>query len=75
MQEEKATSNSDLPRRMIDVDGSVVDVFPLLVEEAALEALLRDLFENHWHEITFGPIIQGAAYELKAPSPPTHWDV
>jgi hypothetical protein len=57
---------------MTDVDGSRIDVFPLPVEEAALEALLRDLFENHWHEMTFGPIIQGAAYELKAPSPPTH---
>ena len=34
--------------------------------------MLRDLFENHWREITFGPIIQGAAYELKAPSLPTH---
>src|SRR5262249_9672658 len=30
------------------------------------------LFENHWHEINFGPTIQGAAYEFKAPSPPTH---
>lgn len=72
MQDDTATFNADLSRRMIDVDGSAVDVFPLPVEEAALEALLRDLFENHWHEITFGPIIQGAAYELKAPSPPTH---
>jgi hypothetical protein len=71
MQEETAASNADLPRRMTDVDGSRIDVFPLPVEEAALEALLRHLFENHWHEITFGPIIQGAAYELKAPSPPT----
>jgi hypothetical protein len=57
---------------MIEVDGSAIDVFPLPVEEAALEALLRDLFENHWREITFGPIIQGAAYEFKASSPPTH---
>jgi hypothetical protein len=46
---------------MIDVDGSAIDVFCLPVEEAALAALLRDLFENHWREITFGPIIQGAA--------------
>jgi hypothetical protein len=57
---------------VIDVDGSAVDVFPLRVEEAALEVVLRDLFENHRYEITFGPIIQGAAYEFKAPSLPTH---
>lgn len=48
---------------MIDVDGASVDIFPLPVEEATLEALLRDLFENHWREIT---------YEFRAPSPPTH---
>jgi hypothetical protein len=72
MREEASLSNGNRPRRMIDVDGSAIDVFPLPVEEAALEALLRDLFENHWREITFGPIIQGAAYEFKAPSPPTH---
>jgi hypothetical protein len=57
---------------MIDVDGSAVDIFPLPLEEATLDALLRDLFENHWREITFGPIIQGAAYEFKASSPPTY---
>jgi len=37
-----------------------------------LEALLRDLFVRHWQEISFGPIIQGAAYELEAPSAPSH---
>jgi hypothetical protein len=70
MREEVSIANQ--PQRMIDVDGSAVDVFPLPVEEAALVALLRDLFENHWREITFGPIIQGAAYEFKASSRPTH---
>jgi hypothetical protein len=68
MQEEASISNADRPQRMIDVDGSAVDIFPLPVEEAALEALLRDLFENHWREITFGPIIEGAAYEFRAPT-------
>ncbi|MGH6830273.1 MAG: DUF7676 family protein, partial [Methylocella sp.] len=72
VQEEASISNADRPRRMIDVDGSAVDIFPLPVAEAALEALLRDLFENHWREITFGPIIEGAAYEFRASSPPTH---
>jgi hypothetical protein len=59
MQEEASISKADRPRRMIDVDGASVDIFPLPVEEATLEALLRDLFENHWREITFGPIIEG----------------
>ncbi|MFQ5749605.1 MAG: hypothetical protein ACE5H3_09135 [Planctomycetota bacterium] len=37
-----------------------------------LERLLRDLFENHWKEITFGPCIQGAVFEIKAVGPPRH---
>lgn len=35
-----------------------------------LEALLRDLFERHWRGLTFGPIVQGAAWELHADGPP-----
>ncbi|MGE0195167.1 MAG: hypothetical protein AB7P48_06035, partial [Methylocystis sp.] len=33
--------------------------------------LMRDLFENHWNEIVFGPIVQGAAWEIHANRPPT----
>ncbi|SFK34452.1 DUF7676 family protein [Methylocapsa palsarum] len=74
MTHEERTKSADeaQPRREVDVDGSPVDIFALPADEETLEELLRDLFENHWREITFGPIIQGAAYEFKAPSPPTH---
>lgn len=58
-------------RRAVEADGASADLFALPTDEAALEALLRDLFVSHWHEITFGPIVQGAAYELKAPSAPS----
>ncbi len=58
--------------RVTDEDGSVLEVFALPTDEASLEALLRDLFENHWQDITFGPIIQGAAWEMQAPAAPTH---
>jgi hypothetical protein len=59
------------PRRVVDPDGTPVDVFALPTDSASLEALLRDLFENHWREITFGPIIQGAAWEMRADQAPT----
>lgn len=59
-------------QRIIDEDRSAVDVFPLPTDEASLTALLRDLFEAHWREITFGPIVQGAAWEFRASSAPTH---
>jgi hypothetical protein len=58
-------------RRVVEADGATCDLFPLPVDEAPLESLLRSLFVDHWREITFGPIIQGAAFEFKAPSPPT----
>jgi hypothetical protein len=60
------------PSRIIDDDGSTVDVFPLPTDPASLEALLRDLFETHWAEIVFGPIIEGAAFEIHVDRPPTH---
>lgn len=61
-----------VPRRVIDTDGTPLDVFALPTDSASLEALLRDLFENHWREITFGPIIQGAAWEMRADKAPTY---
>jgi hypothetical protein len=57
--------------RVVDEDGATVEVFPLPTDETSLEALLRELFEEHWQEITFGPIIQGAAWELRAAEAPS----
>ena len=59
------------PKRMIEPDGTPLDVFSLPTDPASLEELLRDLFENHWQEITFGILIQGAAWEMKTDKPPT----
>jgi hypothetical protein len=55
-----------------DPDGASVEIFPLPTDAATLEELLRDLFEQHWDKITFGPLIQGAAWEIRAPHAPTH---
>ena len=52
-------------------DGRLkADVWPLPLDEAFLEAMLRDLFTNHWRELTFGPMIPGGAYELRCPAAP-----
>jgi hypothetical protein len=59
------------PQRIADDDGTPLDVFPLPVDEATLVLLLRDLFETHWDKIVFGPLIQGAAWEIRAEAPPT----
>jgi hypothetical protein len=60
------------PPRVTDPDGATVEIFPLPSDEMSLELLLGDLFEKHWDKITFGPLIQGAAWEIRAPHAPTH---
>lgn len=64
------TTTFTAPRRVTDEDGAQLDVFDLPADEASLEALLRDLFGRHWDKIVFGPIIQGAAWEIRATAPP-----
>ncbi len=59
------------PKRIVEPDGAALDVFSLPTDPASLEELIRDLFENHWREIVFGPIIQGAAWEIHADRAPT----
>jgi len=54
-----------------DPDGATVEIFPLPTDEASLEAMFRDLFEQHWDKIIFGPLIQGAAWEFRAQHAPT----
>ena len=63
-------SQTTRPKRQIEADGAPVDVFALPTDEASLEKLLRELFAEHWDDITFGPLIQGAAWEMKAPRAP-----
>ena len=58
------------PERQIEPDGAPVDVFNLPIDAESLEAILRELFVEHWQDITFGPIIQGAAWEMKAAQAP-----
>ncbi|MEM8795631.1 MAG: hypothetical protein AAGE61_08695 [Pseudomonadota bacterium] len=51
--------------------GIAREIWALPTEEAFLNDFLRDVFENHWDGIRFGPLIEGAAYEWKCPGPPT----
>lgn len=58
------------PQRVVDEDGATVEVFALPTDATSLEELLSDLFGNHWQQITFGPLIQGAAWEMRAAQKP-----
>jgi hypothetical protein len=67
----RAIAEDYIPARAIEPDGALLDIFDLPTDEASLEELIRDLFENHWHEITFGTLIQGAVWEIKTDKAPT----
>ncbi|MGZ8766512.1 MAG: DUF7676 family protein [Acidimicrobiia bacterium] len=47
-----------------------LEIFALPADEASLLAVLRDVFEQHWNEIRFGVLIQGAVFEIRASEPP-----
>ena len=48
-----------------------LEVFPLAVSEPALLDLLTLVFDQWWEHICFGPLINGAVYELRPPHRPT----
>ena len=56
--------------RIADEPGNgLVEIFPLPTDEDVLLRLLEKVFES-WETVQFGPIVQGAAYEIKAPCAP-----
>jgi len=52
------------------LDGTRTEYFEVECAEPTLLALLRELFEEHWGEVTFGPCIEGAVFEGRLASPP-----
>ena len=57
-------------REETGADGSSQSVWEFRPTRELLEALLRDLFENHYESIVFGPCIQGAVFECRVTAPP-----
>ena len=56
--------------RLKDEPGNgLVEIFSLPTDEATLLRLLEEVFA-HWETVQFGPIVQGAAYEIRAPRAP-----
>ena len=50
--------------------GGQMEVFPVALSEDKLKTILEDVFQNYWQDIHFGPLIQGAAWEVGAPNAP-----
>ncbi len=57
-------------REETHLDGSLHSIWEFRPDREFLETLLRDLFENHYDSIVFGPCIQGAVFECGWKSPP-----
>lgn len=55
---------------IIEPDGGRCQVFEMEPAEETLFQLFRDIFETYWDRIQFGPLIQGAAWEVAAPNAP-----
>ena len=53
-----------------EVDGTVTTYDEVDVEGDRVERLLTELFTEHWAEITVGPLVEGAAYEIRFTAAP-----
>jgi hypothetical protein len=51
-------------------DGSVTAYDEVSVEGDRVERLLTELFTKHWEDVFVGPVIEGAAYEIRFTAPP-----
>lgn len=58
------------PRRIEDPVVGVQEVWDLPTDEGTLTDLIRDVFEHDWKNITFGVLVPGAAWEIRAPGAP-----
>jgi hypothetical protein len=55
----------------LDGGQRAMQVWPLPLDEKFLEEFLTYVFKNYWDQVVFGPIIEGAAYELTCPREPS----
>lgn len=51
-------------------DGTTTDLSYFEPEEEKMQALVEILFQVHWSEITVGPCIEGAVFEIRFAAPP-----
>ncbi|MGH7392678.1 MAG: DUF7676 family protein [Candidatus Rokuibacteriota bacterium] len=53
-----------------DLDGTTTEYCDVPVAGDRVERLLRELFTSHWKQLTVGPIVQGAAWEIRFTTAP-----
>src|SRR5262249_40224703 len=53
-----------------NLDGTRSEFFDFEPTEATLLGLLKEVFEQHWDRVIFGPCIEGAVFEGRFPTAP-----
>jgi hypothetical protein len=53
-----------------ELDGTTTEYDDIAVAGDHIARLLTELLSAHWREITVGPLIQGAAWEIRFTTPP-----
>ena len=54
-----------------ELDGSLTRYDAVAAAGDTVERLLTEVFRDHWAQIVAGPVIEGAAYEIRFLTPPT----
>ena len=54
---------------MCDVEGAI-ESWDVPVAGDRVERLVTEVFEHHWRDVTVGPLIEGAAWEIRFTEPP-----
>ena len=54
-----------------DADGSVTEYDEVSVDGDRVQRLLTEIFTEHWAQVFAGPVIEGAAYEIRFTARPT----
>jgi len=65
------TQAKNVQSKIIEEPGrGTLEIFSLDTSEEFLFKFIKDIYENYWKDICFGVLIQGAAWEVKAPNAP-----
>ena len=54
-----------------EADGALTEYDDVAVDGDRVQRLLTEIFTDHWAEVFAGPVIEGAAYEIRFTAPPT----
>lgn len=59
-----------IPELVERADGAREEVYALPTDEAYLHELIEYIFRNYWRGLVYGPIIEGAAFEITCATAP-----